>query len=226
MKKIDPEKIIKLVMFGIIIIYLLAIWFGTTPVSACTLQAGISKQIGSYNIQQQIPIAGISKEILKCNGEENELSVEENEKDVVQQCLGKQFDVPSNNSFKSYMDGDCIKSKSSEQYKLKNKYILDTETGIWQVDGRYCIAVGSYYTDKVGTCIDVVMENGNVLECILADCKKDQDTDSLNRQNPNGSIIEFIVNMSSLPKMVRRVGDCSYADESMFGEIESIIVYD
>lgn len=225
MRKIDP-RLIELILFIILVIYIVAIWLGTTPVNACTLQAGISKQINQYNEQQCIPIAGISKELLNLEDKENEPSAEENEQIIVEQSLGKQLDVPSNNSFKSYMDGDRIKSESSDQYKLKDKYILDSKTGVWTVDQRYCIAVGSYYTKQIGTYIDVVMENGSTLKCILAECKSDIDTDSTNRQNPNGSVIEFVVNTSSLPSIARQMGNCSYADESMFGEIQSIIVYE
>nr|DAP31911.1 MAG TPA: hypothetical protein [Caudoviricetes sp.] len=225
MKKIDP-RLIEMILFVILVIYIVAIWLGTTPVNACTLQAGISKQINQYNEQQCVPIAGISKQLLNLEDKENEPSVEENEQIIVEQSLGKQLDVPPNNSFKSYMDGDTIKSRNTDQYKLKDKYVLDEKTGIWTVDRRYCIAIGSYYTKQIGTYIDVVMENGITLHCILGECKRNRDTDNTNRQNPNGSVVEFIVNISSMPSMVRKMGDCSYADESMFGEIESIIIYD
>ena len=124
------------------------------------------------------------------------------------------------------MDADTITSRNTDQYKLKAKYIIDEQTGIWTVDERYCIAVGSYYTQSVGTYIDIVMENGSTLHCILGECKRNRDTDHTNRQNNNGSVVEFIVNTSSMPSMVRKMGNCSYACEEMKGEIKSIIVYD
>lgn len=224
MKKIDPDKVIKIVGSIILIIYLLVLWLHTMSVSACTLNAGISKQLNEYNQQFAIPIAGFSKELM--NMKEYEPSVEENEQVIVQQSIGTEKDVPSNNSFKSYMDADTITSINTDQYKLKAKYVIDEQTGIWTVDERYCIAVGSYYTQSIGTYIDVVMENGSTLHCILGECKRNRDTDYTNRQNPNGSVVEFIVNTSSMPSMVRKIGDCSYACEEMKGEIKSIIVYD
>lgn len=138
---------------------------------------------------------------------------------------GVEKSVPASNSFKSYMDGDCITNKESDQYELKQKYVLDEETGIWTVDKRYCVAVGSYYTTAIGTYIDLKLENGQVIECILADCKANVDTDETNRQNPNGSIVEFVVRTSSLSTLVKRMGDCSYANKQWIGEIQSIIVY-
>ena len=224
MKKIYQDKVAEIVGSIILIIYLLALWFHTTPVSACTLNAGISRQLNQYDHQLVIPVAGFSKELM--NMKEYEPYVEENEQVIVQQSIGTEKDVPPNNSFKSYMDADTITSRNTDQYKLKAKYIIDEQTGIWTVDERYCIAVGSYYTQSIGTYIDVVMENGNVLQCILGECKRNRDTDNTNRQNPNGSVVEFIVNISSMPSMVRKMGNCSYACEEMKGEIESIIVYD
>lgn len=224
MKKINPDKVVEIVGAIILIIYLLALWFHTTPVSACTLNAGISKQLNQYDHQFIIPLAGFSKEIM--NMKEYEPSVEENEQVIVQQSIGTEKDVPPNNSFKSYMDADTITSRNTDQYKLKAKYVIDEQTGIWTVDERYCIAVGSYYTQSIGTYIDVVMKNGNILQCILGECKRNRDTDHTNRQNPNGSVVEFIVNTSSMQSMVRKMGNCSYACEEMKGEIKSIIVYD
>ena len=224
MKKINPDKVVEIVGSIILIIYLLALLLHTMPVNACTLNAGISKQLNEYNQQFAIPLAGFSKELM--NMKEYEPSVEENEQVIVQQSIGTEKDVPPNNSFKSYMDADTITSRNTDQYKLKSKYIIDEQTGIWTVDERYCIAVGSYYTQSIGTYIDVVMENGSTLHCILGECKRNRDTDYTNRQNPNGSVVEFIVNISSMPSMVRKMGNCSYSCEEMKGEIKSIIVYD
>ena len=227
MKKIDPYKLFEIIELIILIIYLLALWFQTEPASACTLNAGISKQLSEYNQQLMLPVAGISKRIAELELEqEKQPTVEQNEQVIVKQSIGVEKDVPPNNSFKSYMDADTITSRNTDQYKLKAKYIIDEQTGIWTVDERYCIAVGSYYTQSIGTYIDVVMENGSTLHCILGECKRNRDTDYTNRQNPNGSVVEFIVNTSSMPSMVRKMGNCSYACEEMKGEIESIIVYD
>lgn len=227
MKKIDPENVVKIIGLMIVIIYMLALWFHTAPVSACTLNAGISKQLSEYNQQLMLPIAGISKRIVELELEqEQQPTVERNEQVIVKQSICVEKDVPRNNSFKSYMDADTITSINTDQYKLKAKYVIDEQTGIWTVDERYCIAVGSYYTKSIGTYIDVVMENGSTLHCILGECKRNRDTDYTNRQNPNGSVVEFIVNTSSIPSMVRKMGNCSYACEEMKGEIKSIIVYD
>ena len=48
MKKIDPDKVVEIVGAIIIVIYIIALWLYTTPVSACILNAGISKQLNEY----------------------------------------------------------------------------------------------------------------------------------------------------------------------------------
>ena len=134
------------------------------------------------------------------------------------------MDTPSNNSFKSYMSYKCITNTGSKQYKLQQSCYTGNY-GIRMKDGRYCIAVGSYYTTKIGTKIDLIMKNGATIKCILADCKADAHTDSTNRQNPNGSIAEFIVDMNSLNRTAKRMGDISYCSEKFKGEIKKIRVY-
>lgn len=134
--------------------------------------------------------------------------------------------VPANNGFKAYMSYKAISSRNSSQYKLQQRAYTGNY-GIRMVDDRYCIAVGSYYTTQIGTKIDVIMENGNVIKCILGDVKADKHTDATNRANPNGCIVEFIVDMNSLDRTCRRMGDMSYVSSGgLKGEIKAIRVYD
>ena len=134
--------------------------------------------------------------------------------------------TPSNNSFKAYMSYKTITNTSSSQYKLQQRATTG-KYGIRTVNGRYCIAVGSYYTTTIGTKIDIIMENGNVIQCVLGDVKADVHTDSLNRANSNGCIVEFIVDIASLDSTCRRMGDMSYvSSDGLKGEIKYIRVYD
>ena len=136
-----------------------------------------------------------------------------------------EMDVPSNNSFKSYMDCSTITDTSSAQYALKYEY-LSSASGIMVVEDRFVIALGSYYTTEVGCRVDLVMANGNVIPCIVGDCKADKHTDSMNRQHSvDKSVVEFIVATDNLSDEVRLHGDVSYADSRLMGEIDSIRVY-
>lgn len=178
-------------------------------------------------IAEEIPIEhnSLNVQSYECCVIKNEIDVVQAPKPKVEPYIA--MNTPSNNSFKSFMDSDCIKDKSSDQYKLKDSYELSENYGIWMVNDRYCIAVGSYYTTKIGTKLDVVLESGTTIKCILADCKDDAHTDEeTHRQNDNGSIVEFIVNTSSLPSIARKMGDISYVDEVFSGEIIEIRIYE
>ena len=63
---------------------------------------------------------------------------------------------------------DYINPKDSAQYALLNSddAYTDKKTGFRMYQGRYCIAVGSGYTQKVGSKIDLVMEDGSIIQCV------------------------------------------------------------
>lgn len=127
-------------------------------------------------------------------------------------------------SFKSYMDYHCITCHASRQYKIQRKSHTDKKTGIRLYKGRYCIALGSFYTKKIGVKIDLIMSSGKVVKCITADMKADCDTINLHRQHPDGSVVEFIVSTKKLPKKVKRMGDISYTGPFK-GSIKKIKIY-
>lgn len=130
------------------------------------------------------------------------------------------------NRIKSYMPYTAITSRSSAQWRLQQVAYTGTH-GIRQVNGRYCIAVGSAYTSKIGQYIDLVLENGAVIPCILADQKADKDTNASNTiTEHDGSLVEFVVNSSSLSNSVRKMGDISYAQDNWNSMITQVIVYD
>jgi hypothetical protein len=141
----------------------------------------------------------------------------------------KEFIPPSHSTFKSYEDAGCITdSKSIPQGRLKRKYCLDRESGVYRIGNRYCIAVGSYYTKRVGVKIDLVLShNGrkHTLKCITADSKADKDTINNHRVHKDGSIVEFVVSKTALPSKARRMGDVSYAMNKFKGEILKMKIY-
>ena len=97
------------------------------------------------------------------------------------------------------------------------------------VNGRYCIAVGSYYTTTVGQKLDLYLETGVVIPCIVGDCKADCHTNSESHQFclSNGSVAEFIVDYSVFNYLKDGsgtvnwcVGDCG----SFNGRINKIVL--
>lgn len=147
-----------------------------------------------------------------------------------EKCIYRSYPSPSVNPFKSYEDADCITDSSSvAQGRLKRRYHLDTHSGVWMVGNRYCVAIGSYYTKKIGVKVDLVLSDHGkrrTLKCITADSKADRDTVNQHRVHSDGSLAEFVVKTSSLPKMARRMGDVSYAGEQFKGKIVKIRIYE
>ena len=142
----------------------------------------------------------------------------------------KSYSSPSSKTFKSFEDADCItNSTKSAHGRLKREYHLDYHSGVWMVGNRYCIAVGSFYAgEKVGVKIDLVLShNGrkHTLKCITADSKSDKDTIKNHRVHKDGSVTEFIVKTSALPRKALLMGDISYAGKQFIGKIVKIKVY-
>ena len=138
----------------------------------------------------------------------------------------RDYTVPITSGFKSYMPYTAITSKSSPQYKLQQIAYTGTY-GIRQYDNRYCVAIGTAFNADVGTYFDLILANGTVIPCIVADIKADRHTDSNNMITiANGCLTEFIVDSSTLNRKAKRMGDISYCNEDWNSRVEKIRVYD
>ena len=126
---------------------------------------------------------------------------------------------------KSYMSYRAITARASKQFQLQKKAYTGNY-GIRMINGRYLVAVGSHYTKKVGQYLDIVLDNGTVIPCILGDRKADRHTDSSNRYTKHDkSVVEFIVDPSYLPSKVKKMGNISYAKKSWNSGVNKVIVY-
>lgn len=138
----------------------------------------------------------------------------------------KDIVVPSNNGFKSYMPYTAITATYSEQYVLQANEAYTGNYGIRQINGRYCVAIGSYFTSDIGTYFDLILENGAVIPCILADQKANEDTDSYNiATRHNGCVSEFIVDTESLSHDAKLNGDISYCRSDWNSPVSTVRIY-
>lgn len=136
------------------------------------------------------------------------------------------YDVPEYSGYKSWMPYTAITSTSSPQYLLQSEYAYTGTYGIRQVDGRYCVAIGSYFTENIGQYFDLILENGTIIPCILADQKADEDTDNDNIFTSwNGCATEFIVDTDSLKYEAKRDGDISSCCDEWNSAVAEIKVY-
>lgn len=135
------------------------------------------------------------------------------------------LDAPKTDTIKTYMSYRAITSKSSRQYKLQNSLAYTDDNGLRMVNGRYCVALGSYYTTTIGQWVDIELENGEVIHGILADGKADKHTDETNRICFDGSVVEFVVDTKTLDETAKKMGDISYLN-NWNSKVNSIKVYD
>lgn len=118
-----------------------------------------------------------------------------------------------------YMDYTTITSTSSDQYKLQqHEYVhTDEETGIrvfeYNDEKFYLCALTSSYGTRIGNCYEVTLENGNVFNIMLGDCKADyDDPDRLGDYCTNidgelaTNVIEFIIDTPKVDDKVRQWG--------------------
>ena len=112
--------------------------------------------------------------------------------------------------FKSYTSYRALTRKTSLQYKLQQEYAYTGDYGIRQVNGRFCIAVGTAVTKNMGQYVDVILENGTLIPCVVADQKADQHTakDRITTAH-NKCVCEFYLD-TVLPE-IKECGDVSKA---------------
>lgn len=141
-------------------------------------------------------------------------------------CLSVEYKIPNNNGFKSYMPYNTITSKLSKQYILQKDYAYTGRYGIRQVNGRYCVAIGSAISADIGTYFDLLLENGTIIPCIVGDIKADTDTEDNNiTTTANGCVSEFIIDNNALSSKVKLLGDISECNEEWKSRTVTIRVY-
>ncbi len=124
--------------------------------------------------------------------------------------------------FKSYEPYYLITAQSV-QLCLQYDAVTDSN-GFRLLDGRYLVAVGTFCNAPCGTYIDLILENGVLIPCIVGDIKADVhtgDTHAYTRASMCAS--EFIIDDEICP--VAWSGDISTMYEEWKGKVESIRVY-
>jgi len=129
--------------------------------------------------------------------------------------------------FKTYMDYRKITNKSSKQWALQQLAQTD-ENGFRVFNGKYLVAVGSYYATEVGKELRIALEDGTIFYAMVGDLKQDIHTDKNNQYVPaNGNIVEFIVDTDKLDPLTKKLGDVSNSGlEGKIVMIEEVITYE
>ena len=148
-----------------------------------------------------------------------------------QECDFVMYDIPKYEGFKSWMSYKAITNRSSKQYRLQQ--IASTGyAGMRTVNNRYCVAIGTAFDASIGTYIDLILEDGFVIPCIVADIKNPKHTDANNVFTITGKTkkticcTEFIIDPDKLNVNAMESGNISDCNELWTECVRAIVVYD
>lgn len=131
------------------------------------------------------------------------------------------------NGGKTYEPYTTITSVNSWQYKLQQKAYTN-EDGFRMINGRYMIATGSGVSHDIGRYIDIVLENGTVIPCVIGDAKDDAHTDQEFHIMTKKShcVSEFLVDESVMNLDLLLSGNMSNYREEWNSKVVKFILYD
>lgn len=145
------------------------------------------------------------------------------------------IDVPKTSNytgFKKWESYTSLDRSDGQAYDITHADEVVTDSdGFRMLDNRYLVAVGSGVCNTVGTYIDIILENGTVIECIMGHGKPNSRTDEATHifsvaTKPYCCSEFIVVNREGvLNPTVRRSGDCSDKQEDWKSPVKSFRVY-
>lgn len=124
----------------------------------------------------------------------------------------------------SYEDYRCVSDTSSPNYVYSQLKSYTDKYGLRKINNRYCVALASNYGTKIGTKYKAKLSTGKTLHLILTDQKANCDTYS-NTVGKDGSLIEFVVDISNLHSAAKISGSIS-SIPGFGGTIQNITIED
>ncbi|WP_155942242.1 hypothetical protein [Pseudobutyrivibrio ruminis] len=147
-----------------------------------------------------------------------------------------EYDIPSSfvnpvtGKTVSYKGGKTIERSSRITYGEAgeiNRLATPDQDGFMKLDNRYLIAVGSRFDTEPGQYMDLVLENGMVIQCIMGDLKADQDTDSTNTFTYHSRCCsEFIIDKNTIRSDIYQRGNASLKMSMWDSPVVTIVVYE
>lgn len=114
------------------------------------------------------------------------------------------------------MDGKAITDMSSNAYRQIKK--MSIKNGLY-FEGDYVgVALSSFY-GKVGDKFRITLSSGQTFYAVMTDTKQDIHVDGSYAHKTDGSVIEFIVDIATLPSQVKIEGSLNSIYEGSIKEI-------
>lgn len=126
--------------------------------------------------------------------------------------------LPTN--IKSYTDFRCYNLWYTPHYRLQQVSRTD-ENGLRRFNDDYIVAMGAFYSTRIGDRFEVTLDSGNTFTVILGDGKHPNDCDENNMYAPCynyagefcANILEFIIDKDVMAKDVYSYGSIDCIDE-------------
>ena len=151
--------------------------------------------------------------------QENVTEIEATEQPETYEVI-REYPITDGNTTKTVLPYKAF-GKNTNQAKLQS-LCQTNEVGLRVYDGRFTIAVGTYFNTAIGQYFDLVLENGTVIPCIMGDLKADIHTDSRGLfTEASGCMTEFIVDRTCLPNK----NSATYCYEAWNSKVVNVIVY-
>lgn len=151
--------------------------------------------------------------------QENGTEIEATEQPETYEVI-REYPITDGNTTKTVLPYKAF-GKNTNQAKLQS-LCQTNEVGLRVYDGRFTIAVGTYFNTAIGQYFDLVLENGIVIPCIMGDLKADIHTDSRGLfTEASGCMTEFIVDRTYLPNK----NSATYCYEAWNSKVVNVVVY-
>ncbi len=192
--------------------------------NAQILDSTITKMLAINEIVNDTLVATDNDEILAAKAE-----FESNIKKTIHN-IPNSFVNPMSGRTVKYEGGKTIERSSKITYGksgLINKLASPDDDGFMKLDNRYLIAVGSRFDTEPGQYIDLVLQNGIVIKCIMGDAKADVDTDATNTFTYRSRCCsEFIIDEDSIRTDISKRGNASLKNVTWNSPVVRVVVYD
>ena len=183
-------------------------------------------------------LVGLQEAVEDSTGEviSEEVIEEEITEEVVEEVETTEYDIPD--TFVNPETGNTVRYKGGKTLERSNRITYGEageindlaepdKDGFMKLDDRYLIAVGSRFDTVPGQYIDLVLDNGIVIECIMGDAKADCDTDSTNTFTYRSRCCsEFIIDKHTIRSDIKERGNASLKYSTWDSPVDKVIVYD
>lgn len=181
---------------------LIALLGGSLIFAGAATMARISKQ--KQLLQAQSELAEVTEENVKLwrtvEALQNDLKVSE---ELLALRVSPTYrTVCSSNQWKSFESESAITNTSSAQYKLKLKATIETNFGFLWIDKKYILVAMAPQYGPVGSKYLITFESGQSINVMIGDIKQ---AECISPED--GSMLEFIVDLPSVPTEIRRAGN-------------------